>query len=191
MKISLLKKIAIILSVYLYSFAYTQANAKVDERAGFKSLKLGQDYNDFSSLFPVASKNPNKIVGIWRTNDDELSKLFDNEISHFELTFDKSSKKLVTIEAAILITKPYTDPIVFNTYKSVADNLVSVLGKPTEVFKDSYGMCWVGERIFMSVNINPQDLKLDKNNNAIGTTTISFVVDSSIIENKKNLKNGF
>jgi hypothetical protein len=158
-------------------------NLELDKRNGFKQIKLGTYYLSFNGIREFPSKNPNSIIGIWKTSDSDLGYLFNEKISYFELEFDKNSKELKTMRINIVIEKPCTDPEVFERFKTINDKFIYALGKPDQTMKDTLGFMWYGKKIAMGFMLSAQEMKLDKNNRAVGLTSLILVYSS--IENFK------
>jgi hypothetical protein len=152
-------------------------NLKVDERNGFKSIKLGTLFENFEGIQIIPVGNDSQIVGIWKTSDMDLGYLFDNKINFFELTFSKDTERLIIIKAMIYIQKPYIDPTVLGTWKSINDKLIIALDQPDySRMEGELAMEWRGNKTVMATNLKPEKLAFDEDGNTIGISSIAFVI---------------
>jgi len=158
-------------------------NKELDERNGFKVIKLGSHIDRFEGIKEIQSGDPNTIVGFWNTSDPDLGYLFDEKIDIFELGFDRTSKKLKSLKIVIYIKEPYYNPIVFEKFIKIYENIISVLGKPLGSMKDVRGFYWEGEKVAMALFTKAEELKLNDDGEVIGLSAIylSFVSINSII----------
>jgi hypothetical protein len=166
-------------------------NQEVDRRNGFKEIKMGFNYENFTGIREIPSSSPNQIIGIWNTSDEDLGDLFDNKIDFFELTFDKLTKKLIILRAVIIIKKPWPEPSVFSKFKSINEKLMHTLGSPDKSNQDDgLSFMWIGDKTAMGLLLSPEKLDLDDEQNIVGLTSIKFVV-LSIDFIEKNANKGF
>lgn len=169
--------------------AYSQ-NEEVDKRNGFKSIKLGSHYLSFKGIKDISSSNPNNIVGLWGTSDKELGYFFNNKIDFFELTFDKKTKELITIQVVVVINKPYTDPSVYKKYFSIADKLVLALGTASSSNQKEMSILWLGSKLGMGLTLKSESLDFDDNGKIKGIASIKFSV-VSLNKKEEQIKKGF
>lgn len=185
-----MKKAIYTLLVLLITGLSFGQNLELDKRNGFKQIKLGSSYNSFNGITELPSKNPNSIIGLWKTSDSDLGYLFNDKISFFELEFDKNSKELKTIRINIVIEKPYTNPEVFERFKVINDKFIYALGKPDQTMKDMMGFIWYGEKVAMGFMLKAQEMKLDKDYRTVGLTSL-ILTFSSMGDFKEDTRKGF
>lgn len=185
-----MKRIILLVIILLPLFVFSQ-NKEVDKRNGFKEIKLGEPIESFGNLKVLPQSDDTKIVGIWNTSENNLNFIFSYKIDFFELTFDKESRKLIMLDANIIIKKPYIDKSVTNIWKSINDKLIVSLGSPSKVRNNPvFSLEWYGKSTIITTRLIPDEMKLDDNANTIGLTRIIFtVLNPEAIQEK--LKQGF
>lgn len=190
MKVYKLKNV-LPLVILLFTCLFLDAqNQELDDRNGFKEIKLGSHYDMFKGIYQIGSKDPKTIAGLWSTSDPDLGYLFDEKIDVFELEFDKQSKDLQKFRVNIVIKKPYTDPEVFRRFKSICDKLISVLGKPDRDMKDEMGFIWKGNKVLMGFLMHPEQMKFNDEGKTVGLTTLTLMF-ASIEGLKEKTSKGF
>ncbi|WP_320815621.1 hypothetical protein [Flavobacterium sp.] len=184
-----MKKFHILFSFFFITIASSQ-NLEVDKRNGFKDIKLGDHISMFEGIKEAPFDYPTKIIGLWNTTDENLGYFFDDKVDYFELTFDRTTKKLISISVVLLIKKPYSDPSVLKKYKEINSKLIIALGSPSSVGEKTISLSWFGNNVMMSFSLNSEQIKFDEDANAIGLTSLKFLIMSK--KNiKENVKKGF
>ena len=117
------------------------------------------------------------------------SVIFSYKIDFFELTFDKKTKKLITLQANIVFQRIIDEPLL-DVWKSINDNLIVGLGSPNRVGTEDSTLSWYGKSTHMITQIVPQEMKLDEEGKIKGITRIVFTVLNPIAV-KKISKQGF
>lgn len=148
-------KLRILISIgsFLLSNIIFSQNEKLDERGGFKGIKLGTELENFTG-FIIRNDTNGLINGVWFPSDDDLHYLFDLEIDFFELEFDNITHKLVRIIVPIVEVEKIEDEK-YNYLQKFGSNFekfVAVLGKADECDSENKYCWWYGNKLAMSWN---------------------------------------
>jgi hypothetical protein len=148
----------------------------IDERNGFKTIKLGSTKGDFNNLSLFIDKNEEKMYR-YNAIDNDLFFVFDKKYDCIYLTFDKTNSLI-----AIMLTKVFTG---YDSFTTAADYSESTINK--------------FERVFGKFYIDHDDFKLGViwygKNSSYAAGTMYFGVEKSesvlIISKSKVLSSGF
>lgn len=167
-----MKNYILLISLFIYSFVFSQ-NLELDKKNGFKTIKLGTSMNSFENLKELPNSNKDIIDTIYMTSDEDLQYLFNHKIHAINLSFDKTSKKLIGIRLIIVVKKPLTDLKVLNKFKAIADDIIAVYGNPNHVTEKTMILSWIGNHTALSVYLTPVgEITLGKDDELEGTTNI-------------------
>ena len=132
-------------------------NQEVDNRNGFKNLKLGTSIMQFENL-DVINKTKFQTSASWMpSKGSELNYLFDNKIDLFTLVFDREDK-LSQIKLSLFKQVKPNDHSMANQFKLIERKLSSVLGKPSSMPEELLktlknkiyiNLMWKGEKVAM------------------------------------------
>ncbi len=154
----------------LLSFQSVKSQAlKLDERNGFKSIKLGDNLEKyFNSLSEEKQISEDKLVSyIYSPSNRELYNVFDFTFDEITLFFSTVSNKLIGIS----LFKKYAAMNNSGHYKSaldgtstLIDNFDALLDNTSVKFandKDgSVGATWTGLKLFMKLTTSYQGLNV-------------------------------
>lgn len=148
-----MKKIITLLFITTISISAYSQKSLIDERNGFKSIKLGSAKSSFSNL-QLFQELEGLTAYRYYPSDNDLLYVFDSKYDAIILYFDKTNSL-----AMIMITQEFTGNNFYQNALShsdkIRDKFVRVFGKFDEVdAEDSSGnisVTWYGEKAFFSV----------------------------------------
>jgi len=162
------------------------SNKKIDERNGFKSLKLNTKYSEFNfnSVDEIVDKSPDVKTVIWKSLPYNLSYIYDTKIRAINLMFSKLDNKLKMIQVFAYKEGSLSDDTVGSEYMSIVKNITTSLGHPDEINDKKASFQWVGNVCSIKAEIN-QMLKSDGYDFDFCTMVFSFLRldDNSLLEN--------
>ena len=122
----------IALFVLFCHFAESQSLTDLDNKKGFKTIKLGDDYSKYSSELILLGVNQkygfNKYI--FNPTDTDLRSVFSFKMDSIILTFNKI-QKLVDITITKYYTGDYSLQNAGDDAKSIREALISLFGKYT------------------------------------------------------------
>lgn len=129
-------------SIFLFLLFFIPALGQdintLDEKNGFKNLKLNSDKSNYvNNLVLIESKNEISIYNYLK-NDSSLFDLFGNKINSIHLTFDNSTNKLKKI--SLDIGKEYSVNYLTQLgwyLKKLYYNFEEIIGPTTQINKPS------------------------------------------------------
>ena len=147
------KIIYLILLIAISNSVYSQKSL-IDEKNGFKTIKLGTQKSSFSNLELFQNLDDGLKAYRYRPYDRDLYKVFDYEYDAIILYFDKNNSLVM-----IMITKVFTGNNFYQNALSFSDKtretFVRVFGKYDEVDSDdnsgNISVTWYGNKAFYSV----------------------------------------
>ncbi|MDF2437722.1 MAG: hypothetical protein K0Q95_2098 [Bacteroidota bacterium] len=178
-----MKKI-ILLTVILISQYILQAQTleKLDEKNGFKTLKLGTYKKDLNGLLFNSQDNIKKYYVYEYMNPPiELSSVFDIKFDKLYLMFDDSNKLI-----GIRLSKKYTEKmqkIFLDDALNITLKYISSIGKATYKIGNNsteIGQGWKGKKVRLEVKTTSQDTGSE--------LTVHYFSESFV---SKMLDNGF
>lgn len=143
----------------LFQATFSQTIDKLDEKNGFKTIKLGENKTKYSGSISYLKSVPISKTTIYKYtgSDKDLFKLFDIEITTVKLIFDDNTGNLVAI--SLLKQYSHDDPQHYskasNDLKAVNNNFSILFGSYTSVINDegdlfrSTGVEWRGKKVVM------------------------------------------
>ncbi len=123
--------IVLVLQLLLYSNSFCQLIDKLDERNGFKTLKLGDDISLFKDKIQFYDKNSEITKYQYIGLEPELKKLFDYSLSGLILSFHNSTNKLVVIE---LINEYQFNEYSYDHYKKASEDFEKINSNFSSLF---------------------------------------------------------
>lgn len=147
------KIIYLILLVTISNLAYSQKSL-IDEKYGFKTIKLDTPKSSFSNLELFQNLDDGLTAYLYKSSDRDLYKIFDYEYDAIILYFDKNNSLVM-----IMITKVFTGNNFYQDALSYSDKtretFIRAFGKFDELnAEDNSGnisVTWYGKKAFYSV----------------------------------------
>lgn len=180
-------RILIFICSFLLSNIIFSQNEKLDERGGFKSIKLGTELENFTG-FIIKNDTNGLINGVWFPSDDDLHYLFDLEIDFFELEFDNKSKKLVKIIVPIVEVEKIEDEK-YNyakTFISTAETFTTAINKPSKCEEEKMLCWWFGSKVAMKWSYEANSQKTENSDFYVIETLKLIFMDIPYFKNKVN-----
>lgn len=183
-----MRNIILIFGLLTVSLSAFSQNSKLDEKNGFKSVKIGDKLEDFEGVGIIKVSDGN-IFAMWQPKDvEELKYVFDEPIHRYELVFDEESKELIRISVVVLINKKMSEEVV-RRHKSLLNKLVAGLGNITGT-TNKLTVYWKGTDIGLLYMIKPLPIEFDDDYNAVGKTELRLeYINHKVFKNK--IDNGF
>ena len=149
-----MKKIIYLILILTISNSVYSQKSLIDEKYGFKSIKLDSQKSSFNNLELFQNLDDGLKAYIYRPYDRDLYKVFDYEYDAIILYFDKNNSLVM-----IMITKVFTGNIFYQDALSYSDKtretFMRVFGKYDDVASDdnsgNISVTWYGEKAFYSV----------------------------------------
>ena len=149
---------ALVLTMRIISFS--QSIQALDDKYGFKTIKLDDPTSKFSNQLVLIKSFPdNTSVYKYSPTDVNLYSVFDTKMDEIRLVFENSSNKLIGI--ILLKSFPasnsnhYQDAL--DEASTLRDNFVALFGKGTSKISsddangDQLGIAWIGNKTALSV----------------------------------------
>lgn len=148
-----MKKTILLLCLFVFTTSVLAQKSLIDERNGFKTIKLGSKKSSFNNL--TLFQNLDEMTAYrYYPSDRDLYNVFDNNYDAIILYFDKNSSLVM-----IMITKVFTGNNFYqdalNYSNDTREKFVRVFGKYDEVDADdnsgNISVTWYGQKAFFSV----------------------------------------
>ena len=152
-----------VLLMAITSTSFCQSVDKLDERNGFKTIKLNEALTMYKGKVQLFNKTPKVTVYTYVGNEPDLQKVFDVLLSDITLYFDNISNKLTMI----ILRSEYTrDEYSGNHFikaskdwQSIGDNFTSLFGgssfkKDESYLKNSLIQTWIGNKVMMDLTLD-------------------------------------
>jgi len=155
-------------------------NSLIDEKNGFKTIKIGADITTFPNLSYIKSIEGLKIYS-YVPADNNLYYVFNKKYDSFLLYFDTKGKlAMIMIKKVFTNSGAYSDAMSFTN--DTRDKFNTVLGQWNEITKDdsrgNLSFEWYGSKIFYSIGL-------------INFDTTSHVESNVVIGKTEKLEDGF
>lgn len=172
-----MKQRIIVFTLFLIvSISYSQ-NQELDNKNGFKSLKLGTTIEEFSN-YEVVSKANNQTTVLWTPpSASDLNYLFENKIDLLSLSFNEENQ-LNKIVVKLIVKGKYGDKNAKNKYNSIKGKIESVLGKAKTHPKEQISL-WKGENVKMYLSLKYENGKMNDNDEFTTLHSIDLLVMST------------
>jgi len=147
-----MKKVFLLLILILqFSVNIVAQKSLIDEKYGFKTIKLGSPTSAFNNLSFSLNEGDLKMYS-YLPDDDNLYYVFDKKYDIIYLSFDKTNSL-----ASIMLTKIFTgyesfkDALAYS--KSTINKFTSAFGEYDAVDKETFniGVVWYGNKTSYSV----------------------------------------
>ncbi len=146
------KIIYLILIITISNSAYSQKSL-IDERNGFKTIKLGSQKSNFDNLTLFQTLDDVTAYRYY-PNDRDLYKVFDNNYEAIILYFDKNNSLVMIMLAQEFRGNNFYENAMDYT-KNTMDKFVRVFGKYDEVDTHNESgdldVTWFGDKTYFSV----------------------------------------
>lgn len=150
--------VAVLLGLFVFS-AFGQSTL-LNERDGFKTIKLGSKKSSFTNLTYFNDFGEGYIWYTYNTPDEDLYFVFDSKYDAIHLVFDKNSEQLVLIR----LVKLYNDDLYGNEFYDkcldqlsiTSDKFARLFGKADMMIDEpkvnsKLGLAWHGSKIYIAV----------------------------------------
>ena len=155
----------------VFSLSQNMPNEILDQKGGFKDLKIGDPFSKWSNKLTYAGKDDNGEI-YYTFNGECCQKLFETQLAAVTLKF-KNNK----LEVIYLFT-PVTQRYSTSTSSWVSDEYLSLKAKFEHIFnqkaresmpKEGDGpiSSWYGRKIMLQLTFEYMGLEFDKYNRAI------------------------
>jgi hypothetical protein len=157
-----MKKIIILITLISSSISFGQTLDKLDEKNGFKTIKLDDPISIYSSnlkLFKNISED--NVSGYTYTPKDySLYKVFDTEIDEISLYFTNNTKKLVGITLIKIYSSSDTNHFAnsLKDNRAILESFILMFGKFTDKIKKDtstateVGAYWDGQKVHLQTS---------------------------------------
>lgn len=164
-------------------------NQELDNRNGFKSIKLGTSIERFDN-YEIIRKTSTETIVLWTPPESsDLNNLFDDKIDAFSLRFNKDNL-LCDISIKLLITGKYGDENAEKKYNSIRIKIESIIGK-AKIHPTNPLSLWEGEKVKMYLSLKYQSGKMNDDDEFITLHSIDLIILSSEAKQKEENKSGF
>ena len=156
--------IAVVFYSLLISNCFSQTIDKLDERAGFKTIKLNDSISIYKGRIEYFKSNEIMTSYSFIGKEQDLWKLFDIPLSTITLFFNNKTKKIVLIQLISVYSK---DEYAYDHYKKamadfniVVSNFNSLFGKNTggnaeeTTEKSTISNAWEGKKVLLMVDVS-------------------------------------
>jgi len=149
-----MKKIIYLTLLLVITCAFSQKSL-IDERNGFKSIKLGTPLSSFpiSSLFYTNTTSNGLKSYMYFPSDKSLYYVFDSKYDFIFLYFNKEVLEIIEITKNFTGDTYYIDAVDQST--KTRKNFLRIFGKYDEIEKNDYygnlSVFWYGTKAFFSV----------------------------------------
>lgn len=150
--------LTLFLVISTFGLLHSQSISKLDDKNGFKQLKLGSQYSDFSGLKFEAMDGTDQGVYKYLNPPSDLLSVFNHQMQYLYLGFEFKDGEPKTL-VYILIGKLYY-PTESDFYKkclddnfSVSDKYKTSIGPPDYVIKNSTKKAEIGGVGWNSKNV--------------------------------------
>jgi hypothetical protein len=145
----------ILLLLMVIQFECIVAQNLLDERNGFKSIKLNSPKEQFSGISFQRQEEEFEVYSFSSNNSDDFY-VFDYKMDKIDLFFDKSTNLLKKIDIVkVFCTVDNKESIEFTT--SIHNKYIAILGKANEIVninntkKREIGLNWFSSNVALSV----------------------------------------
>lgn len=161
-----MKRIIVVFLFYstLIINCFSQTIDKLDEKAGFKTIKLNDSISIYKGRIEYFKSNEIMTSYSFIGEDQDLWKLFDIPLSTITLFFNNKTKKIVLIQLISVYSKDqyandhYKKAIA--DFKIVVSNFNSLFGKNTggnaeeTTEKSTISNAWEGKKVLLMVDVS-------------------------------------
>lgn len=153
-----MKKLFAIFTILLCSQLLYSQNI-LDEKNGFKTIKLNQHKMSFSNL-SYFSKEDSYNIYKYNPDDKDLFNVFNTNMDQIFLYFEAKTdllQKIEIVKTFIIETDLYDANATINFAKTIINNYVSQIGAYDDVLTvdkreySSVGVKWIGKKVSLTV----------------------------------------
>ena len=186
-----MKKLILIVFIASFSNVLSQKSL-LDEKFGFKDIKLNSNISEFENLYNVHINNKVEIYE-YQPIKEKLYFIFNEKFNRILMVFDHNTKALIGIRL-IKNFDEYNfgcEKQLLESTKYLESNFEKVLGK-FDYYQNNdngFGAIWESDKVYLGIESSLKFKDLDNEYRPIGKCQIS--VSFYLRSDGKELRNGF